>query len=94
MKVLAQLVKEEKNEIQNIFERLNSLNALVATLADAQLNIDEQNWIYEKLINDTTETRIKYNQWWTIMCDKYNLDKENSRNYYVDFVADRIILNE
>lgn len=94
MRILAELLEDEKKEIQSLFERINSLNALVGTLADAQLDVHEENWLYEKLINDATETRRKFNEWWVNSCEKYDLDKRYTNKYYVDFITNQIILSE
>ncbi|MBO0545598.1 CXXX repeat peptide modification system protein [Clostridium botulinum] len=59
MNIATKILENERDEIQMLFERLASLNALAATLSDARLEIDEQNWFYNKLINDLTKTRKK-----------------------------------
>ncbi len=57
MSIETKILESERDEVQMLFERLASLNALAATLSDTRLEIDEQNWFYNKLINDLTETR-------------------------------------
>lgn len=94
MKNKIDILKIEKEEIQELFERLNSLDSFVGTLAQAELDVDEQNWLCEKLVRDRTETRIKYEAWWTKMCEKYGLDRHKTENYYVDFIDDYIGINE
>lgn len=85
MKKLIDITQNETDTIQVLFERLNSLNSMSGTLADSTLNIDEQNWFYKKLIDDSIQARIEFNNWWTDICKKYNLDSTYTEQYSVDF---------
>lgn len=86
------ITEEERDEIEKLNNRKNSLKSLSLTLADSELDIDERNWFYEKLINDISTTDKLYEEWWNKTCDKYKLDKDNSVKYYVDF--ERMIIEE
>ena len=55
------MTTEEKNEIQQLFERRNGLNELAKILkAD---NVE----LYEKLVKDMGETSTKFQGWWDRM---------------------------
>lgn len=85
MKILTSISEDEKNEIQELFERLFSLNSLASTLSEEKLNLDEQNWLYKKLTCDLIETRKKFNKWWIKICKEYNLNKKDLEHYSVNF---------
>lgn len=93
MKILTYIHENETFEIEQLFEKLSSLNSMAGTLADAKLNIDEENWFYKKLMDDIADTNKKFKDWWKNICDKYNLDKKNLDNYIVNFRENFIYLN-
>ncbi|HGG0416297.1 CXXX repeat peptide modification system protein [Clostridium botulinum] len=93
MNIATKILENERDEIQMLFERLASLNALAATLSDARLEIDEQNWFYNKLINDLTKTRKKFDIWWDRSCEKYKLNLEDRHKYAVDFENKAIVID-
>ena len=64
-KKIGQVTPEEKNEIQQLFERRNGLNELakILTADNAEL--------YEKLVKDLGETGTKFQSWWDRMGAKY-----------------------
>ncbi|EPY2291137.1 CXXX repeat peptide modification system protein [Clostridium sporogenes] len=93
MNIATKILENERDEIQMLFERLASLNALAATLSDARLEIDEQNWFYNKLINDLTKTRKKFDIWWDRSCEKYELNLEDRHKYVVDFENKAIVID-
>jgi CXXX repeat modification system protein len=91
---LTEVTNDEKDTIQELFERLNSLNSMTGTLADSVLSIDQENWLYKKLMDDSVKTRIAYNNWWQDICEKYNLDSNLQNLYSVDFQKLCIYQNE
>ena len=63
-KKVGQVTPEEKNEIQQLFERRNGLNELAKIL-----NADNTE-LYEKLVKDMGETGTKFQNWWDRMAQK------------------------
>lgn len=77
---------EERNEIQQLFERRNGLNEL-AKIVTAD-NID----LYEKLVKDMGETNTKFQNWWDRMADKYQWESAISGHWEIDFDTCEIYL--
>ena len=64
-KVVGQVTIEERNEIQQLFERRNGLNEL------AKILTADNHELYEKLVKDMGETGTKFQSWWDRMGEKY-----------------------
>lgn len=94
MKILATVLSEEKYDIAEIFELERSINTFVTTLANEILEIDEQNWLYKKLMKDKLEIEKRYRSWWERMSEKYDFDKKLIPKAYVNFSSNEVILNE
>lgn len=78
-KKVGQVLPEERNEIQMLFERRNGLNELAKILtAD---NAD----LYEKLVKDIGETSSKFQKWWDTMAQKYKWESAKDGNWEINF---------
>lgn len=89
--MLAKLLKEEIEEIENYFERINSLKALTLTFESDEIFSKNSN-IYEKLVQDISDTNAHLQDWWVRMIHKYKLEKFKQDKLYVDFVSSQIEL--
>lgn len=87
-KVVGQVTVEEKNEIQQLFERRNGLNELAKVLTA------DNGELYEKLVKDMGETGTKFQQWWDRMYEKYNWENVEGGNWEIDFETCEIYLVE
>ena len=85
-KVVGQFTPEEKNEIQQLFERRNGLNELVKILTP------ENTELYEKLVKDLGETANKFQSWWNRMADKYQWESTDDGNWEINFETCEIYL--
>lgn len=85
-KVVGQVTEEEKNEIQQLFERRNGLNELakILTADNAEL--------YEKLVKDLGETGTKFQGWWDRMAEKYQWESAADGNWEINFETCEITL--
>lgn len=85
-KVVGQVTEEEKNEIQQLFERRNGLNELakILTVDNAEL--------YEKLVKDLGETGTKFQGWWDRMAEKYQWESAADGNWEINFDTCEITL--
>ncbi|GAE00763.1 CXXX repeat peptide modification system protein [Clostridium botulinum] len=81
-KVLGQIKKEERDIIQDLYERINSLESLAITLSEKSLDTDEEEMFYTKLLKDFNETNRKYNDFWKYISNKYNVTLGKC---YIDF---------
>ena len=85
-KVVGQVTIEERNEIQQLFERRNGLNELAKILT-----ADNQE-LYEKLVKDMGETGTKFQSWWDRMGEKYQWESIDGGNWEINFDTCEIYL--
>lgn len=85
-KLVGQVTVEEKNEIQQLFERRNGLTELAAILTP------EKEELYEKLVKDMGETGTKFQGWWNSMAKKYQWESAENGNWEINFETCEIFL--
>lgn len=85
-KVVGQVSNEEKEQIQQLFERRNGLNEL------AKILTPDNEALYEKLVKDLGETSTKFQQWWDTMSAKYQWESVPNGNWEINFDTNEIIL--
>ena len=78
-KQVGQVTVEEKNEIQQLFERRNGLNEL------AKILTADNTELYEQLVKDMGETGTKFQSWWDRMSAKYQWEGVENGNWEIDF---------
>lgn len=84
--MIGQVTTDEKNEIQQLFERRNGLNEL-AKIVTAD-NVE----LYEKLVKDMGETGTRFQNWWDRMAEKYRWESEEGGNWEINFDTCEIYL--
>lgn len=87
-KVVGQVTIEERNEIQQLFERRNGLNEL------AKILTADNHELYEKLVKDMGETGTKFQSWWNRMGEKYQWESVEGGNWEINFETCEIYLVE
>ena len=85
-KVVGQVTIEERNEIQQLFERRNGLNEL------AKILTADNHELYEKLVKDMGETGTKFQSWWNRMGEKYQWESIEGGNWEINFDTCEIYL--
>lgn len=85
-KVVGQVTIEERNEIQQLFERRNGLNEL------AKILMADNHELYEKLVKDMGETGAKFQSWWDRMGEKYQWESIDGGNWEINFDTCEIYL--
>ena len=85
-KVVGQVTIEERNEIQQLFERRNGLNEL------AKILTADNHELYEKLVKDMGETGTKFQSWWDCMGEKYQWESIDGGNWEINFDTCEIYL--
>ncbi len=78
-KLVGQVSVEEKDEIQQLFERRNGLNEL------AKILTTDNSELYEKLVRDLGETGTKFQNWWDRMGEKYQWDSAEGGSWEINF---------
>ena len=85
---VGQVTPEEKNEIQQLFERKNGLNEL------AKILTPDNDALYQKLVKDMGETGTKFQNWWDRMSQKYNWKSTSDGHWEINFETCEIFLSE
>lgn len=85
-KIVGRVAEEEKNMIQNLFERKNGLNELAKILSADNVEL------YERLVKDLGETSTKFQQWWDNMAAKYQWESAEDGNWEINFQTNEIFL--
>lgn len=85
-KVVGQVTPEEKNEIQQLFERRNGLNELAKILTSDNAEL------YEKLVKDLGETGKKFQSWWDRMSAIYQWESIEGGHWEINFDTCEIYL--
>ena len=85
-KLVGQVTREEKDEIQRLFERRNGLNELAMILTP------DKEELYEKLVKDMGETGFRFQQWWNTASQKYNWEMTENGNWEINFETCEIFL--
>lgn len=85
-KIIGLVTKQEKKEIQTLFERRNGLNEL------AKIISADNEALYEKLVKDMGETETKFQYWWNIMSQKYQWESTKESNWEINFETCEIYL--
>lgn len=85
-RVIGQVLPEERDEIQTLFERRNGLNELakIVTADNADL--------YEKLVKDLGETGTRFQSWWDRMAQKYQWESMEGGHWEINFDTCEICL--
>lgn len=83
--LIGKVTASEKDEIQSLFERKNSLIELAKS-------ISAEDPIYERLISDMSITASKYQSWWDDMSSKYGWEKLEGTSWRIDFDTCEIFL--
>lgn len=78
-KEIGRVTEEERDEIQQLFERRNGLTELAKILSADNVEL------YERLIKDMGETSSKFQQWWNRMSDKYQWESAENGNWEINF---------
>ena len=85
---IGQVTTEERDEIQRLFERKNSLKELVRILDP---NNDA---MYQKVVDDMGETQTKFQGWWDRMATKYQWTIRQDSHWTIDFETCNIYIKE
>lgn len=85
-KKVGQVTPEERDEIQQLFERRNGLNEL------AKILTADNTELYEKLVKDLGETGTRFQSWWDRMGNKYQWESAEGGNWEINFDTCEIFL--
>ena len=85
-KMIGTVMPDERNEIQQLYERRNGLNELAKVLTADTTELSE------KLVKDLGETGTKFQAWWDRMAAKYQWESIDGGNWEINFDTCEIYL--
>lgn len=88
MKSVGQVTPEERDAIQALFERRNSLKELFVIVNP------ENKELYERVVADMAETQKKFDEWWADRAKKYQWESAVNGNWEINFQTCEIFLHD
>ena len=87
------ITEEEKKEIRDMQEMINSLQELIMVF-DNNFVENKENFeiIYNKLVKDYKDTKERMSEWWDCNANKYKWEKRDDGYWIIDFRTNDIIL--
>lgn len=78
-KLIGHVSSDEKDAIENLFERKKALSELAGIIPASN---DE---LYEKLVKDVMNTGKSFQNWWDTMAGKYKWESTPDGHWEIDF---------
>lgn len=91
-KTVGTVTQEEKEEIQNIFNKKRGLEELFTTFATNKVDL-QNNPLYDRLLKDYTEVTTKFHEWWNTTSQRYNWEGIENSSWLIDFSSNEVYLN-
>lgn len=88
------VTEQEKNAIENLHERINSLEELILSLDNMDILDEKKSYLYKKALIDKNETEFKYNVWWRNMSKKYNWKGTKNDCWEISFKTNEVFLEK
>lgn len=85
---IGKVTEAEKDAIQALYERKNGLEELAKILPA------DNHELYERIVHDMSESKLKFHAWWTTMAEKYGWTGDVNTNWQIDFQTCKIYLNK
>ena len=85
-KNVGKVTTEERAVIQNLYEHRNGLNELAMILKSDNAEL------YNKMIQDLSNTKASFQKWWDDMADKYKWESAIGGKWEIDFDTCNIYL--
>jgi len=92
-KMVGKVTVEERDAIQKLYERKNSLQELFHSLSDMPRNQIEGTPLYEKLVDDMGKTATAFKNWWNEMSAKYKWTGSPGHSWRIDFSTGEVFLS-
>ena len=87
-KIVGCVTPEQRDEIQRLFERKNSLTELFPI-------VDPNNQaLYDKVVADMAATTAKFQKWWDDRAEEYHWESSPDGKWEINFETCEIFLGE
>ena len=87
-KLVGRVTPEQRDEIQALFERKNSLKELFLIVPK------ENQALYERVVADMAQTQKKFDQWWADRSAEHHWEGRENGRWEIDFGTCEIFLAE
>lgn len=91
-KVVGKITEEEKQEIQSLSSKKNSLEELFKVLLGSQVEITNVN-VYEKMLKDHMDVTQAFQLWWDKKSSSYGWESVPGGNWSINFETNEVTLN-
>jgi len=81
---------EESDAIRALFERRNGLLELFKALID--MDTDQRDLLYEKIVRDFSDVTARYQDWWTEKSLKYGWENSEGKRWEVNFTSCEVFI--
>lgn len=83
MKKIANITIDEKDKMEDLFEKKNSFEDLIETLKSSNTNIEDV--FYKKVTDEYNDAKKNYQDYWTYLGNKYKLQKYGQNELEMSF---------
>jgi len=80
--------ESERDEIRQLYERINGLKELTKVVSPDNIEL------YEKLVTDMGTTVTRFQEWWNMKSNKYHWESSDEGSWEIDFDTCVIYLTE
>ena len=80
--------ESERDEIRQLYERINGLKELTKVVSPDNIEL------YEKLVTDMGTTVTRFQEWWNTTSNKYHWESSDEGSWEIDFDTCIIYLTE
>lgn len=87
-KMIGHVTPEQRDVIQGLFERRNSLKELFMIVDPANTAL------YERVVADMAETQKKFDQWWADRAAEYHWEATENGNWEINFESCNIFIGK
>lgn len=91
-KLMGTVTSEERDGIKGLYERKNGLVELFKSITD--IDKEETNKLYDKLVKDMADTSTKYQGWFDTMSKKYKWENIPGYNWEINFDTCEVFLTK
>lgn len=89
---LGVVTEDEKEEILKIYERRLALNEVFMTISNPSIEESTKEELYQKVIADLGQTKLKFDLWWQNISTKYKWKIKENGQWQIDFENREIYL--
>lgn len=83
---------EDCQEIKNLHTQKETLLDIFNSLVTSNISETSKEGIYNRLLNDITQQKLKISEWWKIASQKYNWEARKDARWQINYDSREVIL--